>query len=153
MDQTDGQLKEQTKNKERPAKYLNGFEGELNRISVKYSVPVKEIRYIVDDFFERLKGWIVSPKMPTVKISNFGTFKPDKSQIVRSLKRMIKTYRLGYTPPETLRRHIMKLWPIRKRLQKEERKQNTWKKWKNMLLIKDTLTAELRLPHKTDENI
>ena len=145
----DGKLKE---TKERPAKYLDQFEGELNRISVKYSVPVKEIRFIVDDFFERLKSWVVSPKMPTIKISNFGTFKPDKGQLTRSLKRMFKTYKLGYTKPETLSDHIKKLWPIVKRLQKEARKENTWKEWKNLKLIKDSHTAELRLPHKTDES-
>jgi|31_taG_2_1085359.scaffolds.fasta_scaffold00185_10 hypothetical protein len=90
--------------------------------------------------------------MPTVKISNFGSFKPSFGNISRSLKGSIRAYRLGYTSYKEAADAVSNLWPIRKRLQKEEQKKETWKKWHKMKLEKDSRTAGLRLPRKTDES-
>lgn len=71
--------------------------------------------------------------MPTILISNFGTFKPSYAQIGRSLSRMVNSYRLGTTTAEKLREQVKRLWPIRKRLQKEKKGIATWREWRNKI--------------------
>ena len=71
----------------RDLKYLEPFKEVINELSKKHRIESKYIEIMVDDFFKNLRSWVSDPRMPTIKITHFGTFYPSLGQINRSLKK------------------------------------------------------------------
>lgn len=103
------------------SKLMNKFEGELNRLGVKHSITKKQQKEIIESFFDDLKMMITDPRMPKVRINNFGTFSPCRGQISRTLWKTFWWRNIGQGSLKEFRKRISWLWPIRQRLLKEEK--------------------------------
>ena len=95
--------------------------GELNRLGVKYSITRDQQEEILESLFKDLKMFISDPRMPKIRLQNFGTFKPCKGQISRSLFKSFWWRGIGEGTIHSLRKRISWLWAIKQRLIKEEK--------------------------------
>lgn len=111
-------------------KYLSRFRKLIEKISEQRDVPVKDIEEMIDYFFKTLKRYITDPRLPTIKITNFGTFLPSKRRIEWQIRKAIKSIREGRNV-ERSKLKIKHLWEIRRRLQAERQGVLTWKEWRD----------------------
>lgn len=111
-------------------KYLRKLRPILNKVGKKHGITVEEGELIIDEFFKSFKNAINDPRIPKVKFPCFGTFKPKRSFIYRSLKASIYFHRLGGSTREYINARVKRLWPVRNRLIEEERGGYTYLKWK-----------------------
>lgn len=117
--------------KERNTNYLKRYSEIINTISETLGIPVKDVEEIIDYFFFTFKVFITDPRMPKIKISNLGTFKPTVGKIKKNLWHAFKYYRLGTFPRERMVMRVQAVWEIMKRLQKEAKGEHTWKEWRD----------------------
>jgi hypothetical protein len=110
-------------------KFLSKFEGDLNRLGVKYSLTRKDMEEILEFYFLDLKSFITDPRMPKVKIDNLGTFKPALFLINRTISKYYYWRRLGSDNSRKIRSIINRLWRVRKRIHMEKNKVVTFKQW------------------------
>ena len=114
--------------------YLRRIEPELKQIAKDHNLEKEQLEELVDEFFIILKSYLEDPRMPRVKLTNFGTFKPSLGKINHDIRRSMLRYRAGLLKKELLIEKIKKLWPIRNRLINEWNGVHTWEEWKNKKL-------------------
>lgn len=121
---------------ERNTIYLQRFEKEIKNIAKSKGLTDSEVRDLVDKFFKSFKKKITDPRMPTIKITNLGTFKPTISRLDYQIKRYIAMIRSGKVSnsEQLYKDKINYLWKIKQRLIKEGDGQETWKEWRNKKL-------------------
>lgn len=112
---------------------MKRFRPIIQKLSDDTDVPVKDIEEMIDVFFETMKRYITDPRMPSIKITNFGTFKPKLGKINWHIKRTITFIRSGVVK-DWHRPKIKHLWQIRRRLMDEKKGVLTWKSWRNKKL-------------------
>lgn len=115
---------------ERNITYLQRFRKGLEGIANKHELNKDEIDEIIDHFFQTMKKFVTDPRMPTIKVTNLGTFKPSIGKLNWQIRAAIKQIRAG-KPPEKLKKKISRLWSVKQRLIKEKRGDCTWKKWRD----------------------
>lgn len=116
---------------ERNTTYLRRFDKIIKNLSEKHGVDEDEIRGMIDHFFFTLKRFITDPRMPTIKITNFGTLKPSIGKLNWQIKNAVKQLRKNPDDPTRLHTKIRHLWAVKQRLIKEKNKEETWKEWRN----------------------
>lgn len=115
--------------------YLRKIEPELKKIAKDHNLEKEQLEELVDEFFITLKGFMEDPRMPRIKLTNFGTFKPSLRKINHDIRRSMIRYRAGLLKREFLVDKIKRLWPIRNRLINEWNGVHTWDEWKNRSLV------------------
>lgn len=106
---------------------MSKFKGDLNRLGVKHSITKEQQEEILESFFDDLKMFITDPRMPKIRIQNFGTFRPLRGQISRSLSKSFWFRGIGQGNIDSLRKRVSRLWAIRQRLLKEEKIRGDYK--------------------------
>lgn len=112
--------------------FFKKYEGIINKVSVKHSIPPNQIKNIISHFFPALKKALEDRRMPKIKIRNLGSFKPLGSQILRSLSKKFYWYRMGNVTRESIVDYIKSYYPILNRLKEEKLKYATNFYWKNI---------------------
>ena len=117
--------------KERSTTYLQRYSEIIKIISESCGIPIKDVEEMIDYFFFTFNKFITDPRMPKIRISNLGTFKPTIGKINKNLWHGFKYYRLGLFSREKMVQRIQAVWEIRERLKKENRGIHTWKEWRD----------------------
>ena len=128
----------------RNTNYLRRFEDEITELSNKHGVSKQDVSDMIDSFFADFKQSIIDPRMPTVKITNLGTFKPTIGKINWQIRNSFRHYRAGRVSRETMVSRIQYLWPIKQRLMKEKAGISTWKEWRDKYKNNDSKKEEKR---------
>jgi len=102
-------------------------------VSEEHNIPKEELEELVDCFFAQMKEYITDPRMPKIRITNFGTFRPQIGKIELIIKRWIR-YSKFSGKKEGLAQKLRPLWKVRRRLVEEKHGVATWKKWKKLKL-------------------
>lgn len=111
--------------------YLKKLKPVLKELSEKYDLTEDEVDEILDHFFMTLKKYMGHSTMPTIKITNFGTFRPTVSRINWQIGIAFTMMRKGMRNRLHVENMIRRLWPIKQRLIQEKRGVYTYKEWKN----------------------
>lgn len=114
--------------------YLKRFDGIIRNLSKKHGVSEEELTLIIDRFFLLLKSWVTDLRMPTIKITNLGTFKPSLKKIDNHIRKSICKIREGHPKSDMYRKRVSVLWQVRRRLKDEINGVVTWKEWRNKKL-------------------
>lgn len=117
--------------KKKSTSYLQKFEETLDEISKSYDIEKDELIKILDNFFLTLKSFITDSRMPTIKITNFGTFKPSVGKLDWQIN--IANYHIknGTNNHTKLSKKIEYLTIIKNRLKSESEGEETWTEWRN----------------------
>ena len=115
--------------------YLLKFKKEISFLAKKYNLSEDEVGEIIDDFFVSMKSYITDLRIPTIKITNLGTFKPTPSKINYQIRKYIK-YAKRSTGEELEKVKVMisNTWKVRTRLKREANGEVTWKDWRDKKL-------------------
>lgn len=116
---------------DRNTKYLRRFDEDIKELSEELELGEEETREVIDEFFIDMKSMITDSRMPTIKITNFGTFKPSIGKLNWQMRSALRAYRDGKIPRKRAVDKITHLWAIKQRLIKEKNGKNTWKDWKD----------------------
>lgn len=111
--------------------YLHRYDKLLTKLAEKHGIKKEELILIIDHFFLTMKGFITDWRMPTIKITNVGTFKPKIGKINFVLKTSYRYFRKGYITAEKISSKIKEVWPVKQRLIKESLGIETWRDWRN----------------------
>jgi hypothetical protein len=111
--------------------YLQRFESIISELSSKHDLDEEEITDLVDYFFVTMNKFITDPRMPTIKISNFGTFKPSIGKLDWQMKNANYHLLQGKIAEDKLLSKIDTLQIIKDRLIRESNGDETWKEWKD----------------------
>lgn len=116
--------------------YLQRFDKQIKEIAESKGLSNSEVRDLIDRFFRSFKNKITDPRMPTIKITNLGTFRPTISRLDYQIKRYIAMIRSGRVnkSEQLYKDKINHLWKIKQRLIKEASGEETWKEWRNKQL-------------------
>jgi hypothetical protein len=114
---------------EKNTNYLSRFKDDITEISRDNSLIEESVEEMIDKFFTSMKDIITDPRMPTVKITNFGTFKPSIGKINWQIRLALKYFRSGNITRERAVTKISHLWSIKQRLIKERLGEPTWNEW------------------------
>jgi nucleoid DNA-binding protein len=114
--------------------YLKRFSDIIRNLSKKHDIPEQELSLIVDRFFLLLRSWLTDLRMPTIKISNLGTFKPSLKKIDNHIRKSIQKIRDDHPKSDMYRKRVAVLWAVRRRLKDESNGAITWKEWRNKKL-------------------
>lgn len=117
--------------------YLQRFEDTIKEIARSKDLSDGEVREMIDKFFKSFKSKVTDSRMPTIKITNLGTFKPSLSRIEYQIERfrnMIKHGHRTNNSEKVLINKINHLLEIRQRLICEANGEATWKEWRNKQL-------------------
>lgn len=114
--------------------YLKSLNDVLKEVSEKHEISIEDLKDLLDHFFKTFKYFIEDPRMPTIKITNLGTFKPNLSKINYHIRRQILRFKKSGGNADRLKIKIKKLWPIRDRLIAESKGKITWLEWRNKKL-------------------
>lgn len=111
--------------------YLRLLKNEISELSKKHGFDENWfVENIIDDHFLTLKEFIEDPRMPIIKITNLGTFRPKLNRINWKIRMILKAvHEKRYSREEGLKK-ITKIWKVRNRLIAENNNINTWSKWK-----------------------
>lgn len=126
--------------------YLKRFDDILEEIEKEHCLYPEEVDKVIDEFFYTFNGFITDSRMPTVKISNLGTFKPNPVKINRHIWKAVQVIRNGTDNEDYYRAKIAHLWQIKQRLIKESNGELTWKCWRN----KELKHAQEQIKKKKD---
>lgn len=117
--------------------YLQRHEKAIEEIAEKYGIETKEAEELIDQFFLDMKSSITDERMPTIKITNLGTFGPSMGKLEWQRKHAsyhLKKGECTESKKEKLKEKITKLQVVKERLEKEKRGEETWKEWRNKKL-------------------
>jgi len=115
--------------KPRPTTFLKKLEPELKQIAKEHKLTDLELEEIIDYFFITLKAMIEDERLPKIQITNFGTFRPTIGKLNFDLNKSFFYMHRGSYDRDKLIAKVKKLWPVRQRLAKEGRGEETWKLW------------------------
>jgi hypothetical protein len=113
-------------------KFFKRHEKVFNKLSVKHSVTIPQIKEMLEFFFKDLKESIESPMMPSIKIKGLGSFVPSLGRIKERFRMKFIHFRLGNISRENISEFIRFHWPAYNRLKEEHNKKNTWSFWKKV---------------------
>lgn len=116
----------------RNTNYLLRYEDIIDKLSKKYQVPVEEVKDVIDYFFVTFKENITDPRMPTIKISNLGTFRPTIGRFKWHIRSIRSNYRRKRISREAAHSRLAYIWPVYRRLILEKCGHSTWKEWRDM---------------------
>lgn len=111
-------------------KYLRRFKPIIQKIAGKYGMEEKDMEEMVDHFFRTMKSYITDPRMPSIKITNFGTFKPTVGKLNKQIGISERHIKLGRVI-EKSEAKIKHLTLIKERLDQEKAGMITWKEWRS----------------------
>lgn len=114
----------------RSTSYLKKLRPKTELIGKEHDVSPEEIEDMFDHFLQTLKEMIGDPRMPKIKISNWGTYQPSIGKINWQIRRKFYDYRNGSITRDQLRQRISELWPVKQRLIKEKLGHETWPEWR-----------------------
>ena len=117
--------------KERNIAYLRRYKKIITKIATKHGLKDTTVERMVDGFFVSMKKSITDKRMPTIKITNFGTFKPSVRKLNWQIYAAIKHLRRGAKDETKPRNKIKNLWAVKQRLMKEKKGEITWKEWRH----------------------
>ena len=111
--------------------YLDRFKDTIKDLSAEFGIAEEDIREIIDHFFLTLKKFITDIRMPTIKISMWGTFKPTIGKINWGIDQTLYHMNLEHGDREVMFRKIRRIQRIKERLLQEKGGKSTWKLWRN----------------------
>lgn len=114
--------------------YLKRLNSTLDEVSEKHEISKGDLEEILDDFFLTFKKFVTDETMPSILITNFGSFRPGIGKINWNLKNAFYKYRRGWLDKERLRKRIRTTWPIKQRLIQEKLGKLTYKEWRKRYL-------------------
>jgi hypothetical protein len=115
--------------KEKNIKYLRQHRDVVDELGKEYEMDVGEIEEIIDQFFQIMKGFVIDPKMPSLKIGNLGTFKPTIGRLNWHIE-ATKRHMSSEDDPKALSK-IDHLSKVVRRLEREKNGDITWKEWRD----------------------
>jgi hypothetical protein len=124
--------------------YLRRYKEIIEELSKKHNVSIQDIEFMIDFFFITFKRFITNIWMPTIRITNLGTFRPTLGRLDWHIAIKIKYLRKGVKDPDKVRVKLRHYLVVRKRLWNEKLGHNTWKEWKSKL--KDDSQKEVQKP-------
>lgn len=113
-------------------KFFKKYEKFFNKLSVKYSVTVPQIKEIIELFFIDFKKAMCSPLLPKLKITGLGSFIPTLGRVKERFRMKFYWYRKGVISKENIKEFIRTHWPVYNRLKQEKEKMITWDFWRNV---------------------
>jgi hypothetical protein len=125
------------KKKKKNFNYLRKLKNELEEVSKKHDIDIELLKTLIDEMFYDIRVLIVSPKMPVVTLSSFGTFRPSFFKINFLLARKLRFLR-NRKKFETQRviqatkKEISRYWAVKQRYIAERRGIRTWKCWSDL---------------------
>ena len=122
--------------KKKNTNYLQKFDPILKEISEEYDIEMENLIKIIDYFFLTFKSYITDTRMPTIKITNFGTFKPSIGKLEWQMNIANFHIKNGTDNEDKLSKKMKYLSIIKDRLEKEREGKGTWKQWRNKKLEK-----------------
>jgi len=126
--------------------YLRRLDEVLERLEQDHGLSKEDISWIMDQFFKDFKDYLADPRLPTIKISNFGKFRPSEKKLNYRMWRAIQAYKAGKLSREVVVSVIKHLWPIKQRLYDEKAGKETYRTWNKK---KDKGTEVSRYPDYT----
>jgi len=116
------------------SRLLEEFDGELNKLGVKYSLTKEDQEFIIDSFFKDLKLMLSDVRVPKVMIPYIGIFKPSHSKMKASFNRFLSWRRkIGKKDfnSDNFKERLRTYWKVYKRLQLEKSLKGviTYKEW------------------------
>lgn len=118
---------------ERNTRYLHRFRDIIETVAKRQNIDSKDLEEMIDHFFRTMKSFIVDPRMPSIKITNFGTFKPTIGKLNKHIRLSLTSIRES-RKVEHCKAKIKHLWQVRRRLVDERNGGITWKEWRNKKL-------------------
>ena len=109
---------------------LNKFESWKIKMMEDHGVTEEHLLLVLDSQFDYIAWCVDNPTMPQITIPGFGTLKPSKGLIKRSLRMVVKWRKIkGESYRERAVEMFSKLWPIKNRLLNEKNEEYTAKNW------------------------
>src|SRR5688572_14192637 len=91
---------------------LARFNEVFKKLAEKHGVSETLVSDIIDHFFQTLIKFITDPRMPTIKIMHFGTFRPKIGKIEWQIRSIIKHYRKANITRERAKERLDYIYPI-----------------------------------------
>lgn len=117
--------------------YLQKFDSIIKDISTDNDLSEEDCKELIDFFFQTFKSFLTDTRMPQIKISNLGTFKPSLGKIDWQIGNAEMHIRNDQQPLERFKSKVNYLSIIKERLIAEANGEETWKEWRNKKLKKD----------------
>lgn len=119
----------------RSSRYLELLSKEIEESCTEAGIDPKYGPELIDGFFKRLRDIFEDPRVPTVNIPGFGTFRPHFFRLSSIIGRKIAFFKKGNYPRYILEATFKRLWPIYKREQDQKYGKNNKErsnKWNNI---------------------
>jgi hypothetical protein len=97
------------------------FPDKCKEMSEKLNLSVDQVDHAASHYFDSIERSMENPTMPNIYLKKFAWFRPSIEVVLRRITRSFRNYHLGKITTEQMQNVIRKLWPIYKRLQKEDR--------------------------------
>lgn len=120
--------------------YLGKFKGIIKALADQFNVSEEYVEDLIDNFFLTLKKFITDPRMPTVKISKWGTFKPTLGKLNWAIGTTLFHMSQDRGDRDKMFKKIRVVQHVKERLLREKAGELTWKEWKNKTI--EDLEAE-----------
>lgn len=120
--------------------FLDRYKEIITTLAEKFDLTYEEVFEIIDHFFITLKKFLTDVRMPTIKISKWGTFKPSIGWINWYIQRALWHMSRDQGDRDKMFRKIRVVQRVKDRILQEKQGVNTWKTWKN--LKEEELEAE-----------
>lgn len=129
--------------KKNHTEYLFKFKDKFKEVCEKHGFSEEEGSEIVDSFFWDLKESISDPRMPSIMLTNFGSFRPTLGKIRWKITNAIQQYREGRYTREITCNVIRRYWEVRNRLILEKYfNRYTHKEWSRKKIDKNAKTKD-----------
>lgn len=127
------------KKKARSNKFIKPVQESFDKTCKEFDIRAEDMEDILDSFFTTFKNTLEDPRLPTIRITNLGTFKTTIPKLNFYIKSAISRYRKGDMSYEDCKRKVQWMWTVRNRLKKERSGGVTYPEWK-----KESKLDELR---------
>ena len=101
--------------------FCTRFPEKCKEIADKLGVSVDQVDHGATHYFDSIERSMSNPTMPNIYLKKFAWLKPSLETVRRRIYLSFRKYHTGQITTEQMRDVIRKLWPIYKRLQKEDR--------------------------------
>ncbi len=112
--------------------FLDRYKDIVGSLARKFDLSEAEVIEIIEHFFLTLKKYLMDVRMPTIKISKWGTFKPSIGLIDFNIKRTLWHMSEDRGDRDSMFKRIRLIQRVKDRLLQEKKGINTWKRWKNL---------------------
>lgn len=133
----------------RNTNYLKRYNDQTSFLAKEEGVPEDEIIFMIDQLFFDLRDMFEDPRIPTIKLTNLGTFKTTIGKLHWHIHMCQDLISKGVGDLEALQKRIDYLSPILDRLKREKAGESTWKEWRDKYKNDESKSKKQKVKRKS----